>query len=203
MAAHIVDFSLAALADNQVDGHAVIVNMEPVSDIIPFAVDRQLLIGQRPADHQRNQLLREMVGAVVVGAAGNRHWQPVSPVVGQNKQIRAGLAGGIGAGGVQRRLLREKQIRPVQRQIPVDLVGGYLMITLYAIGAGRIQKNRGAHYVGAHKDPGIGNGPVHMGFGSKVYHHVEFLFLKEIHHKGTIRNIAAHKLVIGLVLHRL
>ena len=40
------------------------------------------------------------------------------------------LRGGIGAGGVERSLLGKEEVRTVQRQVSVYLVGGYLVIAL-------------------------------------------------------------------------
>ena len=71
-----------------------------------------------------------MGGAVVVGAAGNGHRQTKGPVVCHDEQVGAGLTGGIGAGGVERSLLGKEEIRTVQRQVSVYLIGGYLVIAL-------------------------------------------------------------------------
>ena len=68
MAAHIVDLAdLAAVADH-IDGLAVILNVQPVTDLHTVTVDRQLLVVLDVVDHQGDQLLGELIGAVVVGA---------------------------------------------------------------------------------------------------------------------------------------
>jgi hypothetical protein len=46
VAADIIDLSDGTLADDQIDGLAVILDIEPVTDIQAFSVDRKLLICQ-------------------------------------------------------------------------------------------------------------------------------------------------------------
>ena len=202
VSADVVDLSHAALSDHQVDGRAMVGDIEPVADIFPCTVNRQLLIRQRAADDERNQLLREMVGSVVVGAAGNGHRQAVGPVVGQHKEIRRRLRAGIGARGMNRGLLREEQVRTVQGKIPVDLVGGYLVIALDAVGPAGIQERGGSHHIGPHKGLRIGDGAVHMALRRKVHDNIRLLFLKQIKDKLPVCDVAPDKLIIRLSLQR-
>ena len=48
----------------------MILNVQPVTDLHTVTVDRQLLVVLDVVDHQGDQLLGELIGAVVVGAAG-------------------------------------------------------------------------------------------------------------------------------------
>ena len=48
---------------------AVILHIQPVPDVQALAVHRQGLVVQGVGDHQGDQLLGEVVGPVVVGAA--------------------------------------------------------------------------------------------------------------------------------------
>ena len=91
MAADVVDLADSALVDNQVNRLAVILDIQPVADVLALAVDRQRLVGKRVGNHQRNQLLREVIGAVVVGAAADGDGQTVGSVIRQHEQIRACL----------------------------------------------------------------------------------------------------------------
>ena len=80
--------------------------------------------GQRPAlkrvqDDQRDQLLREVVRPVVVGAVGRERRQPVSVVVGPHEMIRSRLRRRIRRVGRVGGLLGEVSLGP---QRPVDLV---------------------------------------------------------------------------------
>ena len=92
VAAHIVDLAdLAAVADH-IDGLAVILNVQPVTDLHTVTVDRQLLVVLDVVDHQGDQLLRELIGTVVVGAAGNVDGHTVGIVECHNEHISAGQA---------------------------------------------------------------------------------------------------------------
>ena len=115
VAAHIVDFALPALAHHQINGSAVVFHIQPVADILALAVYRQTLVVQRPGDHQGDQLLREMIRPVVVGAPGDAHRQMEGAEIGQHQQIGGRLAGRIGRRSMNRRVLGEEQIGPIQR----------------------------------------------------------------------------------------
>ena len=80
VAAHVVDLAyLAAVADH-VNGLAVVFYVQPVPDLHAVAVDGKLLVVLHVVDHQGDQLLGELVGAVVVGAAGDVDGHPVGIV---------------------------------------------------------------------------------------------------------------------------
>src|SRR5712691_7154941 len=49
----------------------VILDIEPVADIVALAVDRDRLTRQRLQDRERDQLFREMIGAVIVRAVAH------------------------------------------------------------------------------------------------------------------------------------
>ena len=99
--------------------------------------------------------------------------------------------------------LRKEEIRPVQRQIAVNLIGGYLMVTLDAIGLAGVQKGGGAHNVGTHELLRMLHGPVHMGLRCEVDDHIRLLLLKELEDEGPVGDIALYELVVGLILHGL
>ena len=80
-AADVVGLADAAALEDGDDAPRSGRHVQPVADLPPVAVDRQRLALQRVADHQRDQLLRELVGPVVVRAAGDERRQPVG--VGQ------------------------------------------------------------------------------------------------------------------------
>ena len=86
---------------HHINGLAVIFHIQPVADLHTVAVDGQLLVVLDVVDHQGDQLLRELVGAVVVGAAGDVHGHAVGIVECHNEHIGAGLGGRIGAVGAQ------------------------------------------------------------------------------------------------------
>ena len=203
MAADVVDLADSALMDDQVDGSAVILHIEPVTDIQSLAVDRQRLVIQRVGDHQRDQLLREMVGAVIVGAAADADREPVGPVVGQDQKVRCRLGRTVGAAGMDRRLLSEKQVRTVQRQVTVDLVRGDLMIAGDTVLPAGIHQSRRAHDVGLQENARILDGAVHVGLRGEIHHNVRMLLLKQLIHCLPVADVCLHKAEVRLVHHRL
>ena len=156
MPAHIVDLPCPAPGCHQIDGPAVIIHIEPVPNLHTVAVNRKRLMLHGIADHQRDQLLRVLVGAVVVGAAGDVYRHTVGIPEGQHKQVAAGLGGGIGTVGAQRRGLGKEAFGA---QSTVDLIGGDLQVFFPRLPAsvkpavhGAAQKIQCAHDVGAHKN---------------------------------------------------
>ena len=80
MATDIIDLTNAALVNNQVDGFAVVLYIQPVPDIQTFTINGQRLVCQGIGDHQGNQFLGEMIGPIVVGAAGDSNRKAIGAV---------------------------------------------------------------------------------------------------------------------------
>ena len=122
MAADIINLTDAASSKDQVDRLAVILHIKPVSDIETLAVYRERLIMQRIGDHQRDQLLRELIRTVVVGAAADRHRKAIGPMICKDKQVCGSLRCAVRTAGMNRRLLCKEKIRSVQRKISINLI---------------------------------------------------------------------------------
>src|SRR6185436_11538163 len=88
--------------------------------VAAIAVDRQGAPLGGVEDHQGDQLLGELVGAVVVRAVRDQGRQAVGLVVGPDQVVGAGLGGGVGGVGRVRSGLGE---RARGSQTAVDLVG--------------------------------------------------------------------------------
>src|SRR5690554_2257062 len=82
VAADVVGFAGFAFGDDFVEGSCVVFNIEPVTDLVAFAVDRERLTFQGVEDHQRDELFREVVGAVVVTAISDQYRQAVGALPG-------------------------------------------------------------------------------------------------------------------------
>ena len=143
-----------------------------------------------------------MVRAIVVGAAGDRHRESVGSVVSENEKVSACLGGRVRAGGVERCLLCEEEVRAVQRKISVNLIGGNLMVTLDPVGAACVKQCRCSHYVCANKALRIDNGTVNMALSREVYNDIRFLFFEEIEYEFAVCDIAFYKFVVRFVLDR-
>ena len=179
MAADVVDLAHAAVAHDQVHGLAVVLDIEPVPHVETGAVDGQGFVVQGVDDHEGDELLGEVVGAVVIGAAGDADREAVGAVVGQDQQVRRGFGGGVGAGGVDGRLLGEEEIGPVQGQVAVDLVRGDLVIARDAEGAAGVHQDGGADDVGLKEDGRVLDAAVHVALGGEVHHDVRVLLAED------------------------
>ncbi len=88
MATYIVNFTWFSLMQDEVNGLTVIGNVQPVAHILSLPIYRQLLIRQRSRNNERDQLLRKMIRAVIIGTARNRDRKPIRALIGENKQVR-------------------------------------------------------------------------------------------------------------------
>ena len=201
VAAHVVDFADAALAEDQVDGLAVVLHIEPVADVLALAVDRQRLVVQAVGDHQRDQLLREVVGPVVVGAAADCHRQAVGTVVGLHQQVRAGLGGAVRRAGVDGRFLRKEQVGAVQRQVAVDLVRADLVVADVAVLPAGVHHDAGAEDVGLQEDARILDGAVHVALRREVDDRVGLFFLEDAVDGVPVADVGLAEAEVGLVHH--
>ena len=160
----------AALGQDVPDGRGVVLGVDPVADVLAAAVelgaDAVDDVGNLPGD----ELLHVLVGAVVVGAVGDRGAQAVGAGPGAHEHVGAGLGRAVRRGRVVRRLLGELR-RVVERQVAVDLVGGDVVVADSVFSNG-LQKAEGALHVGAQERLGVGDGVVVMALGGVVHDRV-------------------------------
>ena len=124
VAAYIVRLKQPALLLHHVDGLGMILHIEPIAHILTVAVYRQLLPLQRIVDDQRDQLLRELISAVVVGTVGDIRRKMIGVHIGFHQHIRARLAGRIRAvRRIRRRLI---EIAAVLLQRTVHFIRGHM-----------------------------------------------------------------------------
>ena len=71
MTADVVGFSGNAFCVDEPKSLGMVFHIEPVTDVLAFSVDWQLLAVEGVEDNERNQLLREVERAVVVGAVAD------------------------------------------------------------------------------------------------------------------------------------
>ena len=152
-----------ALGEDVPDGAGVVLGVDPVADVLAAAVE----LGAHAVDDVRDlpgdELLHVLVGAVVVGAVGDRGAKPVGAGPGAHEHVGAGLGRAVRRGRVVRRLLGELG-RVVERQVAVDLVGGDVVVA-DAVLADGLEQAEGALDVGAEERLRIGDGVVVVGLG--------------------------------------
>lgn len=132
--------------------------MDPVADVLAAAVELGADAVDDVGDLPGDELLHVLVGAVVVGAVGDRGAQAVGAGPGAHEHVGGRLRRAVRRGGLIGRLLGELG-GVVERQVAVDLVGGDVVVA-DAIFADGLQQAEGALHVGAQERLRVGDGVV-------------------------------------------
>ena len=160
----------AALREDVPDGRAVVLGVDPVADVLAASVELRLDpvddVGYLPGD----ELLHVLVGAVVVGAVGDRGAQAVGAGPGAHEHVGAGLGARVRRGRAVRSLLGELG-RVVESQVAVDLVGGDVVVA-DAVLADGLQQAEGTLDVRAQERLGVRDGVVVVALGGVVHDRV-------------------------------
>lgn len=160
----------AALGEDVPDRRAVVLGVDPVADVLALSVE----LGAHAVDDVRDlpgdELLHVLVGAVVVGAVGDRGAQAVGAGPCAHEHVGGRLGARVRAARVVRRLLGELG-GIVERQVAVDLVGGDVVVadTVFPHG---LQQAEGALHVGAKEGLRVGDGVVVVALGRVVHDRV-------------------------------
>lgn len=141
--------------------------MDPVADVLALPVELGAHAVDDVGDLPGDELLHVLVGAVVVGAVGDRGAQAVGAGPGAHEHVGGRLGGAVRRGGLIRRLLGELG-RVVERQVAVDLVGGDVVVA-DAVLADGLQQAEGALHVGAQERLRVGDGVVVVALGGVVH----------------------------------
>ena len=156
-----------ALGEDVPDGRGVVLGVDPVADVLAAAVE----LGADAVDDVRDlpgdELLHVLVGAVVVGAVGDRGAKPVGAGPGAHEHVGGRLGGAVRRGRLIRCLLGELG-RVVERQVTVDLVGGDVVVADAVFPHG-LQQAEGALDVGAQERLGVRDGVVVVALGGVVH----------------------------------
>lgn len=156
----------AALGEDVPDGAGVVLGVDPVADVLAAAVELGADAVDDVGDLPGDELLHVLVGAVVVGAVGDRGAQAVGAGPGAHEHVGAGLGRAVRRGRPVRRLLGELR-RVVERKVAVDLVGGDVVVA-DAVFADGLQQAEGSLHVGAQERLGVGDGVVVVALGGVV-----------------------------------
>ena len=156
-----------ALGEDVPDGRGVVLGVDPVADVLSLPVELGAHAVDDVGDLPGDELLHVLVGAVVVGAVGDRGVKAVGAGPGAHEHVGARLGGAVGARGFIRRLLGELG-GVVERQVAVDLVGGDVVVADAVLAHG-LQQAEGALDVGAQEGLRVGDGVVVVGLGGVVH----------------------------------
>ena len=157
----------AALREDVPDGAGVVLGVDPVAHVLALPVELGADAVDDVGDLPGDELLHVLVGAVVVGAVGDRGAQAVGAGPGAHEHVGARLGGAVGARRLIGRLLGELG-RVVERQVAVDLVGGDVVVA-DAVLADGLQQAEGALDVGAKERLRVGDGVVVVALGGVVH----------------------------------
>ena len=157
----------AALGEDVPDGTGVVLGVDPVADVLAAAVELGAHAVDDVGDLPGDELLHVLVGAVVVGAVGDRGAQAVGAGPGADQHVGGRLGRAVGRGRPVRRLLGELG-RVVEREVAVDLVGGDVVVADTVLADG-LQQAEGALDVGAQEGLGVRDGVVVVGLRGVVH----------------------------------
>lgn len=157
----------AALREDVPDGAGVVLGVDPVADVLALPVELGAHAVDDVGDLPGDELLHVLVGAVVVGAVGDRGAQAVGAGPGAHEHVGGRLGGAVRRARAVGRLLGELD-GVVERQVAVDLVGGDVVVA-DAVSADGLQQAEGALHVGAQERLRVGDGVVVVGLGGVVH----------------------------------
>ena len=228
-AADVVRLGYLSLVEDEVDGAGVVNDVEPVAHVLTLAIDGQRLAVAYVVDEQGDQLLGELVGAVVVRAVGHDSGQAVGVVEGAHEMVRAGLRGAVGRVRQVLQVLGEELlavgqmvalggrrggegrlyalgVRHLQRAIHLvgaDVVEALALVLLrqrLPVELGGLQEREGAHDVGAGEGEGVLDAAVHVALGGQVDDAIDVLLLHQLVEGVEVADVHADKLVVRALL---
>jgi hypothetical protein len=145
------------------DAAGMILDVHPVAHLQAVAVERDRLAVDQVRHEQRDQFLRILIGPIGVRTARDRDVDAVGRRVGEDLQVRTGLAGGVRRAGRERIALA----RGAVRDVTVDLVGRDLHEAKLAR-AGRLEQHVGPDDVGPQKGVRLEDRAIDVGLGGEV-----------------------------------
>ena len=228
-AANVVGLGHLSLVENEVYCPGVVLNVQPVTHILTLSVHGKRLTVTDVVDEKRDQFLRELIRAVVVGTVGHNCRKTEGVVESPHKVVTGCLGSAIravrlilevlseellsvsqvvlAAGSLccERRLnaLRVCHLKGTVYFVGGDVVEAFALILLreaLPISLGGLQKAQRTHHVGLGKGEGILDGAVHVGFRCKVDDAVHVLLLHKFQDTIEVADVHLHKAVVGLVL---
>lgn len=159
-----------ALGEDVPDGRGVVLGVDPVAHVLAAAVELGADAVDDVGDLPGDELLHVLVGAVVVGAVGDRGAKPVGAGPCANEHVGGSLGRAVRGARMVRSLLGELG-RVVERQVAVDLVGGDVVVA-DAVFADGLQQAEGALHVGAQERLRVRDGVVVVALGGVVHDRV-------------------------------
>ena len=211
----------------EVDGPRVILHIEPVAHVLALAVNGQRTAVTDIVYKERDQLLGELVGPVVVRAVGHDRWHAVGVVERPHEVIRRRLRCRIGRMGIILRILveevaavgkvmlarrgrcRERRldtfgIRQLQSSVNLirrDVVEELAVPRPVPILARRLQQRQRTQHVRARKGEGILDRTVNVALGRKVDNAVDRVLAHDLPNAVEVTDVGPLEDIVRTILH--
>ena len=179
------------------NGGVVIINVNPVANLLAGAIEFRLDVAQNVGDLAWDEFLDVLIRAVIVGAVRNRRLDAKTADPGAHQHV----AGSFGAGVRTRWIIRRgfsEAVRVVQFQITKYFIGRD-MVQALAVLSHRLENGVSADDIGLDKRPRVTQGIIIVTFGGKMHHDVGLG--DQAIHQRRVANITFHKR--DLIRHRL
>src|SRR5207247_1406652 len=95
-AANIVTLPHFSLLENMPNRGHMIVDMDPIADIKPIAIDGKRLFFYAAINHAGDKFFTVLMGAIIIAGVGHRHQKIVGHGKGSDKMIGGSFRSGIG-----------------------------------------------------------------------------------------------------------
>ncbi len=198
-AADVVGLSNLPASQDEVDSPTVVVNVQPLSFVAAAPVEGHLLVLEEPNREMRDQLLRELVGTVVVGAVGDGNGQMERLKVGTHGQISRRFGGVVGCPRpIGRRF--DKDFVRIERQIAIHFAGGDVVESRQTGIPCRLKERLRAQDVRPIEDVWMENGTTVVRLGGKVHHIIRLIVIEEMVYELVVPNVTFDKHVVALML---
>ena len=92
-ATNVVGLCNLTIVEDHIDGTSVIYDVEPIAHILTLSIDRKGLAMTDVVDEKWNQLFRELIGAIVVGAVGHDGGHAIGVVISSHEVVATCLRG--------------------------------------------------------------------------------------------------------------
>jgi hypothetical protein len=202
----IVGFTWQSVLQDQIERFSVILDIKPVANIGTVPVNRQRLPFECVQNHQRNELLRELIRAIVIGAVGDDNWQTVRPMPCNRQMVGCRFGGRIRRGGIIGCGLSEKASCS---QRTIDLVGRNMQESEIAfcrpgqagpIATRRLKQRVGANDVCIYKAARARNRTIYVALSGEMQNCVRREFLKQVSNARLVADIRLRKTIPRIAL---
>ena len=191
--ADVVGLALTPALEHDLDRPAVVEDVEPLAPVLRRRVERQVAVFERVRHEQRDHLLGELEGPVVVRAVRDRDRQSVGLGVRAHGMVGSRLGGVVRRARPVRRLLREDLVA-LERQVAVDLAGRDVVEARHARAPRRLQQRLRPEHVGAEEARRLDDREAVVRLGGEIDDGVDLLPLEQPLAELEVGDVALHEL---------